>query len=426
MSGPSTTRRGLLVAAGTVALAGCSRPDTGDSRKEIPPTELPDVPDPDETRPILEDDIPVTIERSKLEEEAARATDLLGQVPIPLGETEIPNGYIREELTRAADMARSHIESARAATTRLSAIQELRRARSDARFAAEGWAFVDGGRTVAELKAERQEVIEGADAFRSAYEYVGSDPVCAVVVHAHVESLLGRVRRDRDPDVHHDSSDLLRVAEWAEHAESAQTSLDGARYLSEQFESSLPQTTRTLDARFDAAADALAADLGRRRNELPAEPTAGERNLARALGHRLRRDAESALDDVRDRDGTATPVTAATGALTAFLAYERLLTRLDDGERFRIEDGADVRAARSNALEAIRTALEEARRPVVARGVLVDAATLVTYADDGIARVNRRLNPGSLNDVVRRYVTATLRARSVPAACDRVLEALES
>ena len=428
MPGPSTTRRGLLVVAGTAALAGCSELESGDSREGISPTELPDIPDPDEIRPVLEDDIPVAIERSKLEGAAGRAADLLGEVPIPLGEAEIPNGHVREELTRAADGAGRHVERARSATTRLSAMQELRNARSDARFAVEWWAFVEEDRTAAELREERREAVEETNAFRSEHEYVGEDPVRAVVVHARVESLLGRVGSDRDPDFHHDSSDLLTVAEWGEHAESTRAGLEDARYLHERFTSSLSPDAATLGARFDAATEALVADLERRRGELPPEPTeeANEERYTRFVRSRLRSEAESSVDRVRSADDTAGPVLEATGGLTEFLAHDRLVGRLEDGERFRIEDGSDVRAARSDAVGAIRTALEESRRPVLARGVLAGAARSIVFADSDIARFRQRVTPARLEDPMREYLIATLRARSVPAASERVLEALET
>jgi hypothetical protein len=425
MPGPSATRRRLLVAAGTVALAGCSELDTGDSGDEISPTELPDVPDPDEIRPVLEDDLPVAIERSRLRDAAARTTDLLGEVPIPLDGTAIPNGHVREELTRAADGAGRHVERARAATTRLSAMRELRNARSDARFSAEGWAFVDSGRTATELREEGRAVVERANGFRSEYEYVGDDPVRAVVVHGHVESLLDRVRRDREPDVHHEASDLLTVAEWGEHVESARANLEDGRYVYEQFESSLSPDARPLDARFDAAADALTAELERRREGLPAEPTDGDGRYVQFVRSRLRSEAERSVDRVRGADETAAPVLEATEGLTYFLAHDRLMSRLEDGEEFQPEDGSDVRAARSGAVEAVRTALEETRRPVLMRGVLVRAARVIRNADREIARIRRSVSPARLDDPMSEYLDATLRARSVPTACEQVLDVLD-
>ena len=116
---------------------------------------------------------------------------------------------------------------------------------------------------------------------------------------------------------------------------------------------------------------------------------------------------------------------AATDALVGFLAYDRLQSRIDDGDRFRVETGEDVRAMRSAALEAIRTGLEESSRPALVRSVLADAAWRVLHADDELARHHSNVRPRGLHDSIRRYVTATVRAKSVPTACEQVVDALE-
>jgi len=426
VTGPElSTRRAFLLAAGTASLAGCSELGArSDDGGEIPPTRLPDVPDEGDAEPIVVDDVPVDIERERLDEAAARTEALLGTIPIPLGPADVPNGHVREELLTAADAATDRLDDARAAATRLSAMRSLRRARAEARYAAEGWAFVASGRAEAELRGERRAIARDAERFRSNHAYVGDDPVRAAVVHATVEGTVRRVVEDRGPSMGAAQGALLRVAEWGEHAESGRASLDDSRYLYDRFVDSLSDDAASVAPTLEAAAESLTEDLRSRQESLPPEPTASSGDPVDRLRRRLRRDAESRARNAPDGPPASTVVDA-TAALVAFLAYDRLLERIEAGERFRAESGSDVRERRSTAIASIRAALEDAPSPELAREPLADAARIVTYGDDELARYRRRVRPARLDAPIRRYVTATLRARSVPAACERVLEALD-
>ena len=426
MTDPASTRRGFLLVAGTAALAGCSEFDarSNGSGGEIRLTQLPEVPDPDESKPILVDDIPVVIGGETLTENATRVTDLLGTLPMPLGPDDVPNGHVRHELTAAAERATGHLDSARSAQTRLSALESLRHARSEARYAAAGWAFVDSDRATTELQREHRATVDEAGAFRSSYEYLGPDPVRAVVVHGYLRNALERVSSGRLPSSYGDRGALLTVAEWGEHAESARARLEDSRYLYDRFQATLPSDAESLQSTFDAAAESLVESLGRRRDELPAEPEDAD-ELADRLRYRLYDDANSGARNVDDANGPARTVLAVTDALVGVLAYDRLQDRIDDGDRFRVETGEDVRAMRSAALEAIRTGLEESTRPALVRSVLADAAWRVVHADDELAWHHRNVQPRQLHGSIRRYVTATVRAESVPTACEQVVDALE-
>ena len=422
-----SSRRAFLLAAGSVALAGCSELDarSDDSEGGIPPTRLPDVPDEDDSEPIVVDDIPVDIEREHLAEAAARVDDLLGTLPLPLGPADVPNGHVRAELLSAAETATDRLDDARSAGTRLSAMLSLRRARAEARYAAEGWAFVERGRTEAELREKRRAAVREAERFRSNHEYVGDDPVRAAVVHATIEGTIRRVIGDRDPSMGAASGALLGVAEWGGHAERGRASTDDSRYLYDRFEASLPDDAGAVAPTLEIAAESLTDDLRARRESLPPEPTASNGDPVDRLRRRLRRDAESHARNAPDGRPAGTVVDA-TAAIAAFLAHDRLLDRIEDGERFRAEPGSDVRGRRSAALESIRAALDDSPSPELAREPLANAARLVTHGDDELARYRRRVRPTRLDDPIRRYVTATLRARSVPKACERVLAALNA
>jgi hypothetical protein len=427
MERSSATRRGFLLSAGAAALAGCSELGgrSDGPAEEIPLTQLPDVPDPEESEPIVADDVPVDIERERLAERAGRATDLLGELPMPIGPEDIPNGYVRGELVDAAEGATDRLDAARSARTRLSALQSLRRARSEARYAAAGWAFVEGGLTEAELRSEHRETVAEANAFRSEHEYIGEDPVRAVVVHAHVEETIRRLLDSRAPSPYGDTGALLTVAEWGEHAESARAGLEDGRYLYDRFGDSLPSDAGSLASTFEGAAGSLTETLGRRLEELSAPPEETDGRLRTRLRERLHSDAESAAESAREADTPARTVLGSVGAFVDLLAYDRINGRIEDGEDFGVETGDDVRTTRSEALEAIRAGLKESPRPALVRSVLADAAWLVVHADDELARRRRSVRPANLNGTIRRYVTATARARSAPAACREVVNALD-
>lgn len=421
----STTRRAFVAAAGAAALAGCSDAGSGgQSDEEIPPTELPDVPDEGEAVPVVGDDLPVDIERDHLAEAAGRVTELLEPLPLPLGPEAVPNGVVSGELATAAAEARSGVETARSSPTRLSALASLRRARTEARFAAEGWAFVEDDRTAAALREELAAAADEAEAFRANREYVGDDPVRAAVVHARIERYLDRAADRGGPSAVERSNDLLTVAEWGDHAESAQAHLSDARYLDDRFTASL-SSSRDLGPTFADAADALRETLRERRRELPSPPTdGGDRDLAVDIQYRLRSDADDAVDRVLDADRPATAVLGAVEGLVDVLAYGRIRRRADEEGDLRPQDGADVRRVRSAALEAVPAALETAPRPALGREILSEVAERLTFADDELRRTRRAVRPAALDDAVRRYLAATARARSVPEATERVAATL--
>lgn len=423
---PSPTRREFLLTAGTAAaLAGCGgrTPLTDDSPDRIRVTELPEVPDREDSEPVVANDLPVDIERERLRDAANRVTGLLETLPMPFGPEDVPNGYVRRKLVRAAERATDRLDEARSAPTRLAALESLHRARTDAGYAAAGWAFVDRSRTEADLRTERRETVADAEAFRSNYAYAGDDPVRAAVVHAYVRRTLQRVLDARVPHTS-ESSPLLTVADWGGHTESIRGYLVDGRHLYDRFTAGRSSDVGTVEPALRTAADALTAELRRRRDELPPEPDDPDRELAGRIAFRLRRHAESSARSIGDL-GPARAVLTAMRGLVEFLALDRVRDWSDDEVRSGVETAADVRTARSEALEAIRAALAESPRPELSREVLSETAALVVSGDDELARYRTSVRPARLNDPVRRYLTATVRARSTPTACRRVLEAVD-
>lgn len=423
----SPTRRGFLATVGATFLSGCSGLEqfSDSSSESISSYRLPDVND-EPSEPLIVETLPIDIQQEMVDVSAKRVTDLLGTLPMPFGPSDIPNGYVRKQLVDAADRATESLSDARTAKSRLSALQSLCEARADARYAAAGWAFAESRTTKSQLQSERRRAMSEARSIERDYEYFGTDVVDAVLVHARVERNLEMILDDdrirpsqRDPD------SLLTVAEWGENAESAKALISDSQSLYNQFRSSLPAETSTVTDTLTTAATSLSADLQQRRENLPPEPTERELEFNWRLRYRLRDTAEASAEHITEQNRPASAVLTATAGLTDFLAYDRVRDRLENGAQLRPTDAPDVRAARSETVEAIRAALEQSSRPGIARTVLSDIAATVILADRELSRYRGDVQVTQLTDPVRRYTTATARARSVPTACQHVLSALE-
>ena len=425
----TSTRRGFLAVVGASALAGCSGFD--DSRDGSETTvsmyHLRDVTDDGESDPILVESVPVQIEQSLLDERLRRVSGLLQRVPTPLDQERIPNGVIRERLLRAADDATTSSQHARSAQTQLSALQALTRARERARYAAAGWAYIAENRRVPELQAAHRQSVNDARTLRSTFAYRGDDPIRAALVYAHLERNLDVVLDDPAPHVT-ESSPLLAVAEWGEHAETARALVDDTRYLHDRYTATISDHAPDVEDTLTAAAETLAMRLRDRRAELPPEPTELDDGLAGRLRYRLRDDAESSVRRVTGPAAPARAVVAAVVTISNFAAYDQVRTRLEEegADAYRIVDASDVHELRARALQAIRDALEESPRPALARPALADAATAVSFADESLARYSGDVRVSRLYDPVRRYIAAAARAQNLPSACREVLETVES
>lgn len=424
----AVTRRGALAAIGTTLFAGCSELNrSGNSSQEtIPSTRFPDVDNNGDVNPIVVESIPVEIERTKLTEATQRVTDLLGELPVPFGPEDIPNGYVRQQLLNAADDATAFVKDARRAQTRLSAFQSLREARSRARYAATGQAFAAGETTKADLEVEYQEAVSEARSVQEDHEYLGTDPVDAVLIHARIEHNIDYVLTTRTPVARGESGPLLTAAGWGEYAESAGATIADSRYLYKQFLSDLPDDARIVEESLTTASELLVDDLRDRRNELPSEPTDKDNELVWRLRHQLWSDADASVEQATDAAGPASAVLTTMTGLTAFLAFNRVQDRINDGEEFRVQEAIDIQEARSQAHDAIRSALKESPRSDLARPVLADAAVTVAFADEELARHQGNVRLAQLDDPIRRYTAATARARSVPTACQRVLDTIDA
>jgi len=423
MTQPAATRRGLLATTGAALLAGCTGGDTTDEPPTISPIRLHQFVD-DDPELVVADSRPVNIDRAELAASAERVQSLLATLPLPFGADSVPNGHIRQRLTDAAREATDRVAEARTAPTRLAALNSLRRARSRARYAAAGWAFVADDQTATALETERNAAVSEAESIRADYRYLGTDPVSAALVHGLIEHHLDDVI-DHSAPSRGETSQLLTVAEWGEQAEAAQAHLDAVEHLSTQFESSLPAEAGSVESSLSAAVETLTAALQQQQEGLPATASDDENSLTARLRNRLRDEGLERVDRVPHAPGPASGLIAATDAAAALLAHGRFEDALGDDDSFGAETASAVRATRSTAVDAITTALDEAPRSDLARPVLATIARSVQFADQELNRISRDVRPTRLDDPIARYRAATLRARSVPTACQRTLDALE-
>jgi hypothetical protein len=423
---PQTTRRGLLALAGASVLAGCGGlPGLG---RGTPPTvrahELPDV-DPDEDPdPVVPEAIPVDIASAHFDTARNRVTTLLAELPTSLGPEDVPNGYVREQLSDAAAAATTGLTDAREAPTAFVALRSLQRARAEARYAAAGWGVADRGLSADSLQRAYNRTVSRARSLRDAHEYVGSDPVRAALVHHRLEATLARVLDSRVPS--REGTRLLHVAEWGETAESARARLDDARHLHEQFTASLPAGAGTVEEMLTGAAEALLADVRSSRSALPPEPTAEEWGVPERVVGELRREADSGVARVADANGPASAVVDANRRLTRLRALDRLRERIDDDDGLSRPRSAEaVSEVRSTAYGALRTALEESPAPELTRTAVTSAAWRVASADRELARYRGEVAVSRLDSAVVAYAVATAVGRAAPEVSGRTVETLE-
>ena len=420
------TRRGVLALVGTSVLAGCNGLAElgGGNEPTIRAYDLPDI-DPDEyPEPAVPESIPVDIAPDHFDATRNRVTTLLAELPTPLGPEDIPNGYVRQQLSEAATDATTGLDDARDARTELVALESLRRARAETRYAAAGWAVADRNLSVGPLQQEYRQAVSEARSVRETHEYVGTDPVRAALVHARIEDTLERVIDSRVPS--QDGNRLLHVAEWGETAESARAHLDDARHLDEQFAASLPADAGTVEETLTGAAETLLADVRSRRSGLPPEPTAEEWDIPERVIGDLLREADGGVTRIADANGPASAVVDANQRLTRFQALDRLQERIDDGELSRPESAEAVREIRSTAYDTLDAALEESPAPELTRTAVTSAAWRVASADWELARYEGEVTVSRLDSTIADYVIATAIGRAAPGVSRQTVGALDS
>jgi|AntRauTorcE11898_2_1112593.scaffolds.fasta_scaffold13325_2 hypothetical protein len=431
------SRRGFLetIGAGTAtvglaALAGCaSFTDDGSESASFHAADLPDVGD--DPQPVTWATYPMGIPREYRRDAQARTNDLLEGVPTPLSARHVPNGHVRQHLTEAVSAARDHLDDATIAPTQRGTIDSLRRARQHARFAAAGWAAIDEDLTVDDVAADANDVTDRARRARADMEYVGSDVVPAVVVHASREALLADAVDVSQDFSHGDGVRVLQVAEYAEHVERASASLADATMLAERFHGTQPEDAGSLAARIEDARAALADVLRSEQSSLPSERdalTVADGDIDNTLAQRVLYDLHRrAVDDdpADSRDGPARGIVRGIEAYAALEGYRRVRERVESGERYEIIGAAAVTEHYEAVHEALARAPRRSDAPGLARAALVNVVASVQHHDQRLADLDGEVHDHDVTDAVESYVLQNAIARNVPEAVDAALDALQ-
>lgn len=428
--GPSgrVTRSGLLAVLGSGAVAGCNALDglSSDSEVTIRSSNLPDAGRDGEIEPRLRPSVPVEIGDAYLDSVRGRISSLLAQLPTPFEPAEIPNGYVRHHLTEAAEEATTQLDNALTAGTRFWAMESLRRARGEARYAAAGWSVADEGLTVAEVQRDRRQWRSEARTFREAREYVGTDPIRATLVHARIEEAIERAMDLRVHVSPGNDVELLTVAEWGGAAETTQALVADARHLDDQFTALHPADTGTVEPTLSAAAETLLAEVRSRRTELPLEPTADQWSPGQEVIGELRWIVERGPQRIADAAGPASAIIEANTQLVALQAAAQFDVDTGAVDTLRPENAEAVHAIRSGALDAVQNGLDAGEASGLSRTVLTDAARRIAAADRDLARFEGDVQISRLDRAVAGYVLARTLAEAAPDVSGETIDTIKS
>lgn len=422
----TATRRATLAAVGIGALSGCSTLGdlTGGGTTTIDTYDLREIDRHEEPESPVSESIPVEIDPSYFRASRERVDTLLSEVPIPLGPDEIPNGYVRQELTDAAADAANRVEGARTARTDFGALERLARARASARFAATGWAVADGGVEETALRDAHRASVVDARRERGEYEYVADDLVRAVAVHSRIESRLEAAATSHFDE--RGETGLLQFAEWGETAEEARTNLADARHLDTQFRRSLPENPETVGDQFERTAQNLFERARSAESDLGPEPTAEEWGVRERVIDDLRQRTVDSRDRVDDAAGPASAITRALDWLLRYRALDWATDRIDADEIGSAKSADHLASVREQSYDAVATTLAENPAPPLARELLREAGWRVVAGDREVAQAEGTVAAERLDDAMADYYVAWALARSVPETCRVAVETLRS
>lgn len=436
----SASRRAVLAlvgSLGTAALAGCANIPIGDRNEtvELDGSTLRSMTGNDASVPQT---LPVDITSQYLDDSETKARQLLDSVP-PLGPEEIPNGEIRERLVGSRGDAAEAVRRSTDTESPYQRLLELGRARGDARFVAATWAAIDDGLTREDVVREVGDHRRALDDVRERWQYVGTDPVRSVVVHAALErrvrgadSLIESVRDGRM----HQPGTVLDVGELAEQSEQAKVNVADAAHLYDQYTASLDNGSE-MKPTFEAARDTLVAAVRERAREqfgsdedYPEPSSLADRDIsgtpAATLVHELVRDL--VFDDFEDEEHrpawVANDVSMAHEHLARHRALDAVLTEIEDGENYTVADASDVVSIRRRAVEAVEAVRAGSDVSVLTHRLVSDVARRIEYADERLADVDDTVPATWVREPVATYVFVAEMAEATPTTSERVREEL--
>lgn len=433
---PRPPRRAFLAACGTglAALAGCLDVGVGvGDDREYDVGRLSDVAAAD--GPARPDAFPVATTGAMLDRHYDRAEELVSAVP---ERPTVPNGVVTRRLREerkhvVADLEGNHDDENETGLGRLS---RARHVRSDA-------AEVDGAYRAAtggidrEVVAEREDTLR-ADlrSFEAAWAYRGDTPARALAVHAELEDLRGRVRRDGDawPPIPADpATDPFQVGRRIGELESGRATLGDADRIRRAYLAGVdePQSFRPA---ITAAAHRL-EERGRwerRWVDGYVEPRSGDPPFDRSIedtpAESLYRRAqihasahvEHARQSLREGDPAAAALANARG-LAGLATLADAVDVIQAGKYGRPEDVEVVVTAHEEAVAAVEAAL--GTEPVA---VTVDVAFPATEAlESGRYYLERADGDGhGVHEAIGEFAFARRYAQTVPSAVEAVVDAL--
>lgn len=419
-------RRAFLSLVAASSLAGCSGPLPGVESRTVDGRRLQELAGKDPVE--VPETLPVSIEASFVDAQAARAREVLATVPAPFDREEIPNDAIRERLNRHAERAREALREVDDRPTPSERLGQAGLARADAREVQATWQAIDEDLTVEAVRGNREPIREDLEAFRSRWSYVGDDPVRALRIHAELER---RVQGAHNWTTFRNPEGTIAdgpfgVGEVASHLELARVDVAVATYLFDRFREALAHP-RDLRRRFATARETLVDRVGDVAGALPeTDEDAGPTSLVE--GKPAESAALWALADIYDgarrtaRDirteeetptGPATAILEAGTALVYLRAFHALRSRIEKGETRPVQSASDVAALRRDAVEAVRTALEALEGGLV-RELLPVFARHVGYTDAQFERLSGEVPLEEVRREARGYVLVASTCRVVP------------
>lgn len=433
----SPDRRQFLALTAAASLAGCNDRVPGTGPKEIDAEELASVVA--RPAPTVPETLPVAIDPDVVEEQVEEARRMLAEVPAPLSESDVPNGVIRERLNRGYESVREYVGSVDEAKSPFARLRRGGHARADAREVLATWRAIDAGQTVEDVRKRAPEVRDDVEAFARQWSYVGDDPVRAVRVHGAIESDLVGARNWADLEDRAREDGPFAVGELATDLERARVDLATMEHVFEQFRESLDRQLDLQD-RLEAVGRSLSDRADQRAASLPEvdadkHPTElVDRDIDKTAGvwalAELHREARRQLWEIDSGDDPS-PWVASTvldrhRTLTVLQAFDRLQSRLADGEDLAVESAGDVAAMREEAVTAIETARQADSAPGLVRSVLPQFALRVQWADDDFESQSESVPAPYVARDASEYVVVAAVCHALPAVSGSVATTLRN
>lgn len=430
-----SSRRSTLAALGTVALAGCSAIPGWPSR--IDGDRLAAIVDETE-RPPVADPFPLPIADAHFDANRRRVEALLEPIPRSIDADTVPNGEIRDRIESERERAHEHAAQAADEPTPRDRLERLRTARERAANAAGIWAAIDDGRGRDAVSETTDETEAELEAFAENREYVvGEEPIRAGFTHAAVDDL-SELAADELDEVAAIEEPVrsLAVGEMTARLEAGRAAFESARHVHEtvvdsvsdaRTEGGLSDAAAILDDRLDERRDRLPdpLDEGHEYVDRDIEPDSTPARVLYMVEYDLQTELGRKTGNRTAAYDPARTVRDAATALVAIAGFERLRSRIDDGDSIPLSDASDVAAPRTEAIETIESLLADDPRPFE-QWVAADLVERLAYPDEQLrSKAGDYFDPESLRYFLSQYYWIAEMAAATPDVADVVYSAFD-